>query len=103
MSRDVAMTVTVVGVMGLVYGLAFGAFLGVMFEAQLLGRWDAWKVKRSERFKVERDQALDRANVADDRVAWLEQRYGLDTQVVFIDGTATPVSDPMQTRPVQRG
>lgn len=37
------------------------------------------------------------------RIAWFEQRYGLDEFKVFSDGGWIPVTDPEQNRPVQRG
>lgn len=85
--------------------LIFGIFLGCMFEAQLLGRWDEWKIKRSERFKRERDDAMVRYQASEDRVRYLEDRYDLNggRHGVYVEGGYLPVVEPEQHRPVQRG
>lgn len=57
-------------------------------------------LKGSRRRKV---YDCESCRLAAQRIAWFEARYGLDQFEVFIDGTAVPVTDPMQTRPVRRG
>jgi hypothetical protein len=45
---------------------------------------------------------IDRA-VLEERLAWLEEHYGLDQHKVFVEGTAIVAEQPEQHRPVQRG
>jgi hypothetical protein len=50
----------------------------------------------------EPEMVVDRA-VLEERLAWLEEHYGVDSHKVFVEGTAIVAEQPEQRRPVQRG
>jgi hypothetical protein len=74
-------------------GVLFGIFIGCMFEAQLLGRWDAWKVDRASIVRRQRDEALDRADAAEAAVRRLVLFHEPD-QTVWVDGEEVTVTEP---------
>lgn len=55
-----------------------------------------------QRRRPEPEVEIDRA-VLEERLAWLEEHYGVDHHKVFVEGTAIVVDTPEQHRPVQRG
>jgi hypothetical protein len=54
------------------------------------------------RRRREPEAVVDRA-VLEQRLAWLEEHYGVDQHKVYIEGTAIVAEQPEQHRPVQRG